>query len=75
MGKLVSANGEPVVIDEVKPKLTPTHWATWANVEGGELFNGTQGEAISVMINFLKLRGMSDGFQCGMGKREEETVN
>jgi hypothetical protein len=74
MGKLVSANGERI-IDEVKPTLPPTHWATWANAEGGELFNGTQGEAVSVLINFLKTRGMSEGFECGMGKRQEETVN
>lgn len=53
-------------------KLPATHWAVWSDNEGGEQFNGTQGQCIGVLAGFLQRRGMNKGFQCGMGAREEK---
>ena len=47
-----------------------THWASWANGDGGELFNGSQAQCVGVMAGFLHRHGMSAGFECGMGKLE-----
>lgn len=68
---------------QVAKKAEPTHWVTWTGTDSkgeecGALFNGSQAEAIGVLVGFLQRHGMSNGFQCGMGKREEgpqETVN
>lgn len=72
MGKLRIASEEDMII---KPK--PTHWASYTvpknlGVEGhGALFNGTQDQAVATLIQFARDFGQQEGFECGMGKREE----
>ena len=73
MGKLKRTDSGLLVDSslDTPSKLPPTHWVTWTDSEGGELFNGTQGQCIGVLVGFLQRRGMNKGFQCGMGPREE----
>lgn len=57
---------------ETGPAPKPTHWAVWTDGKGGEMFNGTQAQAIGVLVGFLHRHGMNKGFECGFGKRTEE---
>ncbi len=65
MGKMRLADEDMII----KPKTT--HWASFAFAEEGALFNGSQAEAIAVLIQFCKDHGHKEGFECGMGKKDE----